>query len=799
MLKNHIKIAFRNLMRFKVYAAINLIGLALGLTVGLLILIFVTDELSFDKFHVNGDRIYKVVTHNKKGGTSETNAWPVAYKLKHEFPEVDKMVYTRNASSLLVNYEGKEYEHNTYYAGPDFFNIFSFNMVEGDPQHALDDPFSLVITESIKKRYFGNDVVLGKTLTLLDTVDFKITGVIKEVPQQSSIQFEMLVSFATLEKLNGFSYSDGWGNFNVRNYILLKKGANIQSLASKAKDMYMDKANAGDRFRELGMDFDVQFIPLADIYLKSDVRNGFGPKSSIDKIYLVSGIAVFVLLLACINFINLTTARSVFRAKEVGLRKIVGSSRGALFVQFLGEAFMLTIMAMGLVALLIDFTLPFFNQLMDKQYAIGTLFTPTVLIGAIIITLLVSFFSGVYPALVLSGYKPVEVLKGRMHSSAKGVRLRRSLVVFQFLISGALVLATLIVLKQLDFMRNQDLGFAKDQILVLDATRVKRSTNQEPFINAIKGLSFVKDASFTNALPGRPGWLGQWAYPEVMSEATQVDTEYMAIDENYLNTLDLKLLAGKNFDLNNPAELDEGVIINETTVKAMGWQTPENAIGKKIVSPSERPQGTVIGVVSDFHGQGLQYKIWPMVMDYRSYEYGRYYAIRFTTGATSQLIDDVKQQWNTYLGDNTFDYFFLDQDFDRQYKSEERLMTFYVVFAILTVVIAVIGLLGLVSFMVVSRTKEIGIRKVLGAGVFTIAGILTKEFVALVLIANLIAIPLVWYFGKLWLADFAYHMTIDPTIFIYALLASITLAVVTISFQTIKAALLNPVDTLRSE
>ncbi|MEQ8245327.1 ABC transporter permease [Fulvivirga sp.] len=797
MLKSYLNIAVRNLKRFKVYTLINLFGLAMGLTVGILIILYVTDELGFDKFHTKGDRIYKIVTDNPEGGTMETNAWPVATILKDDYPEVEKVVYTRNAgSSMMVTYENKRYEHNLHYAGEDFFNIFTFEFVEGTPSEALSAPFNIVITEEMKNRYFGTDVVLGKTITIRDSLDFTITGVIKDVPEQSHIQFDMLMSFKSYEKLDDwFSYSEGWGNFNVRNYILLKEGADVAGLQQKSKGMYMD--HVGDWLAEMGMKFNVELVPLNDIYLSEDIGNGFGPKGSMGKIYLVSGIAVFVLLLACINFINLTTARSIYRAKEVGLRKIVGSSRASLIGQFMSEAFILTLAALFIAAILIDVILPFFNQLMDKNYMLSSLFNANIIVGGVLLTLLVTLLSGYYPSVVLSGYNPVQVLKGKMQSSAKGVQLRRSLVVSQFFVSCGLVLATITVINQLDFMRNQDLGFGKEQVLVLDATRVPKSASHQAFKNAIEQLPSVEYVSFNNALPGRPGWLGQWAYPREEQEGEQVDTECMAVDHNYINALGLELIAGENFDPNK--NMSDAVIINETTVKEMGWETPMNALGKKITSPSSHPSGTVIGVVKDFHGLGLQDEIWAQVMEYEAENYGRYYAVKFSTGKTSDLIAKSSELWKEYLGDYTYEYFFLDQEFDKQYKSEDRLMTVLIVFAVLTTLIAVIGLLGLVSFMVLSKTKEIGIRKVLGADTIGLAGLLSKEFAYLIVIANILIAPVVWYYGQQWLNDFAYHTEINPMIFVISLVSTLFIALVTVSFQTIKAAQANPVNTLRGE
>ena len=436
---------------------------------------------------------------------------------------------------------------------------------------------------------------------------------------------------------------------------------------------------------------------------------------------------------------------------------------------------------------------------MGKNYTLAALAQPVIIVGIVGLILFVSLLSGFYPALVLSGYKPVQVLKGRMSSGISGIRLRRSLVVFQFFISGGLVLATLLVLGQLDFMRNKELGFGKDQVLVLDATRVPRSASHEAFKNNLNSITGVEAVSFANAIPGRPGWLGQWAYPEKTDAESHVDTEYMAIDENYIQALDLELVAGRNFDVSNQADLIDGLIINETTAKVMGWETPENALGKKIVSPSEHPAGTVIGVVKDYHDLGLQEEIWPQAMDYASEQYGRYYTIKYDVQQTADLIELTEELWKENLGDYAFEYFFLDQDFDRQYRSEERLMTVFILFAVLTMIIAGIGLLGLVSFTVLSRTKEIGIRKVLGASLLSIARLLSKEFVLLVVVANAIAAPLTWFFGNQWLNDFAYRMDINPIIFLLSLIASLVLAVLTVGLQTIKAGLMNPVDTLRAD
>lgn len=802
MIKNYLKIAFRNLLRFKAYAGINLLGLVLGLTVGVLILLFVLDELSFDKFHKKKDRIYRVVTRNANGGGMDTNGWPVGAKLRDEFPEVEEVVYLKGGSFLEVNHEGKKYHENIKFASPEFLKVFSFVMKAGNPDQALKEPNSIVISEKIRDKYFGEEDVLGKTMVLGDTLDFQIMGVFANVPSQSHMQFDILLPIATYQQINPFfDYyrSEGWGNINVFNYVLLKEGTDVASIRAKAKSIYMD--NVGEWLQNMGMELYVELQPLGDVYLRSDIGNRLGPKGAISQVYLVSAIAIFVILLACINFINLTTARAVYRAKEVGLRKIVGSTRSSLFWQFLSESFVLTLIAFFLVALLIDIILPLFNVLMDKSYEIDNFLNLTTLGGIVILIVLVTVLSGYYPAWILSGYKPAEVLKGRMQTSRKGVKLRRSLVVFQFFISAGLVLGTLVVLQQLDYMRNQDLGFDKEQILVIDASHASSKfteTSHEIFKNAMHSQAVAQQTTFTNALPGRPGWQGQWAFPEGFMEGENVTVEYISIDEHYIETLGLEIIAGNNFSKSNEAELKEGVIINETAVKEMRWETPENAIGKTITSPSKYPEGKVIGVVKDYHGLGLQNKIWPKVMDYNPGA-SRYFAIRFNTGNTADLVAQIADIWESHFPDDNFDYFFLDEDFDKQYRAEERLMNVLIIFAVLTVIIASVGLFGLVSFMIVTRTKEIGVRKVLGAGVWNITRMLSKEFLVLVMIANLIAIPLIWYFGNRWLEGFAYRMTVKPDIFIITFVATLSIAFLTVSYKTVKAAMINPAETLRNE
>lgn len=805
MLVNYFKIAFRTLLKFKGYAFINLLGLALGLTAGILIMIYVIDEVSYDNFHSKADRIYRLTTAFYAAGDEDQhgmdqNGWPIGKVLERDFPEVESVVYTRSASFLMINYKDKRIRQNAHFMGPEFFDIFSFPLVKGNPETALRDPYTVVITEDMEKKFFNGDA-LNKTLVMADTLNMVVTGVLKNIPSNSHIQVDMLLSFETFRSLDSyFSYdnNDGWGNINIRNYILLKKGVDTRAFFLKAENIYMD--HAGEQMKSWGVAAKVGFEPLTRIYLHSKAGNGLGRLGSIDRLYLLSGIAAFVIILACINFVNLATARSVHRAKEVGLRKVAGSSRLGLIRQFLSESFVLTVFALFIAMALTGLFLPVFNQLLNKQYEMLTLANLQVVGGMVTLVLLVSLLAGYYPAMVMSALKPAEVLKGKMQSSSRGIQLRRSLVVFQFVISATLVVGTLVVLDQLSYMQRQNLGFDKDAVMVVNSARVNAPNPDafETMKQELKKLSTIENVTMTNSLPGNPGWQGQVSYPEGKSGDAAVSVEYMAVDEDYVNTLGLNLIAGKNYSKDFETDLKEGLILNEAAVAAYGWADPQEALNKRITSPSGYPEGRVIGVVKNYHQLGLQQKIGPMVMDYFPRQ-GYLYAIRFKAADTQHLIGTVQNVWKKTFPGYDFNYFFLDQDFEKQYQAEERLANVFTLFAIVTIVIAAIGLIGLVSFMVVSKTKEIGVRKVLGAGVFNVTKLLSKEFIVLVVIANVLAIPLAWYFANKWLDKFAYRTALNPMLFVWTTLIALVITLLAVGYQTVRAASADPVKSLRYE
>jgi putative ABC transport system permease protein len=798
---NYVKIALRSLLKFRGYTAINLIGLALGLSAGILIMIYVLDELSYDNFHINKDRIYRVETSfsavaDGQGGMNETNGWGVGTALR-EYPEVEQVMYARSAAGLLLNYEGKRIKQQNHFVSPEFFRILSFNLLRGNRETCLVNPYSVVITQAMAAKYFKNEDALNKSITLADTLQFVVTGIVENVPSNSHIQFDMLLSFSTYPLINrDFDFNGGWGNLNVRNYVLMKGDVDVEAFKAKAANIYME--HAGEQFKNWGVNAQVGFSPLKNIYLRSRSGNGMGPSGSIERVYLVSGIGVFVIVLACINFVNLTTARSVYRAKEVGLRKVVGSTRTALINQFLSESLILTLVAVFIAIALIGLMMPFFNQLLAKNYSLSTLTGGNVWMAIAVLVLLISFLSGYYPALVLSAMRPFEVLKGKLQTSAEGVQLRRSLVVFQFVISICLLSGTFIVLSQLKFMQKQDLGFAKDEIIAINAARVNAPGMSTflTFKDELKNFSAVEHVSFANSLPGNQGWPGQVSFAEEKGSDVSVSVEYLAVDEHYIETLDLTLVAGRTFE--SEKDKQDGLVINETAMTMYGWNSPDEAIGKRINSPSSYPAGEVIGVVKDYHQLGLQRTIGPMVMDYNP-QNSYLFAIRYKASDTQELLSQLSALWQRTFPGYEFNYYFLDEDFERQYQAEQRLASMFGLFAGIAIVIAIIGLVGLVSFMVVAKTKEIGVRKVLGANVIQLSALLSKEFVVLVVVANAIAIPLTWYFAHQWLQGFASKTPLQLTLFAEITVITIAGTLVTISIQTIRAAMADPINSLRYE
>jgi putative ABC transport system permease protein len=805
MFKNYLTVALRNLVKHQAYSIINIGGLAIGIAGCILIALYVLDELSYDTFHTKAGRIYRVTTDVKQTGhdgesRNFTNGWPVGRLLKQDFAEVEAVTYMRKTSNPAIKHQGQYFYEETLTADEHFLEVFSFPLLKGDKKTALSQPFSLLITRKLEKKYFGNENALGKTLIFNDSVPYTVTGVLQDIPQNSHIQFDIALSFATFKARNPqFNENQGWFDLNMYNYVLLREEAAFMTFADKARGLVMRYAS--EQLKQFGYEVYLGFQPLTNVYLNGSIGNGLGPSSNITYVYLLSAIAIFVLLIACINFTNLATARAVERAREVGVRKVIGSTRQALIGQFLSESFLTSVLALFISLGLILALLPAFNQLANKSFNIYAVFSPPILAAVSVLLILVSLLAGLYPAFVLSGFRPVQVLKGTFATGSRGTGLRQTLVVIQFAISCVLIICTLVVLGQLRYMQSQELGFTKEQVLVLDARKAPwaiRNKRYETFKQELKKQTTIKAVSATYSVPGRNGWQGQMVFPEGRSKDQGTSVEYMAVDPDFVRTFELKIVAGRDLSSDFTSDEKNALLVNETAVREMGWGTPDDAIGKKIDSPSGYPQGIVVGVIKDYHQHGLQEKIAPVVMDINPEVFGLF-AIRLQTKNIAAATEAVQAAGRQFFGNYPLEYFFLDDDFARQYDKEVRLTKIFTTFATLAILIACLGLFGLVAFTTVQRTKEIGIRKVLGAPVSGIVIMLSKDFLKLVLIAFVLACPVAWYAMSRWLQDFAYRINLDWWVFALAGILASLIALFTVSFQSIKAALANPVKSLRNE
>lgn len=806
MLKNYITIAFRNVLKHKGYAFINVAGLAVGLACCLLIALYIQEELRFDTFHEKADRIVRIGSDIKQPGNDEfghvpTNGWPVGVRLAEDFAEVEEVVYMRSNWQPSLKIKDDYFYPQVRTATANFFDVFTFPLIAGSPETALEAPRSVVITESEAQKYFNTTNVLGEILVFNDSLNYTITGVAADPPRHSHLQFRMLVSFSTFyPDMNLLADNNRWFDLMMMNYALLRPGTDVATFDERIEGLVM--RYFGDWASERGYDMHLTAEPLADLYLRSDRANWLGPRSDMNYVLFLSAIALFVLVIAGINFINLATARSMERAKEVGVRKAVGSDRGSLIRQFLTESVVTSTLALALGLALVALVLPLFNTLVDKAFVFSDLLTVPFVAAALLLTVGVGLLAGLYPALVLSGYRPTEILKGALKTSRRGVRLRQSLVVFQFGLSCALIVGTLVVFQQLHYMQKQDLGFDDEQVVVVNTARAPsdlRSNQLETIKTLMGNHPAVTNVSASWATPGTNGWRSQMAYPEGRSLDEGLTVEYIPVDHDYVPTYGIPVVAGRNFSESFETDATDGLLVNETAVQDMGWETPENAIGKTIDSPSGYPRGTVVGVVRDFHQHGLQEAVGPIVLSLRPSQRHYLFSLRFNTTRASEVVSHIEQVWNQLFEGYPYTYYFVDEAFARQYREEEQLTRIFGTFAFLAIFIACLGLFGLAAFMTTQRTKEIGVRKVMGATVPRIVLLLSKEFAKLVALAFVLTCPIAWYFMDGWLADFAHRMALGVDVFLLAGGLLFLIAIATVSYQSIRAAVANPIDALRYE
>jgi len=785
MLKNYLKIAVRNITRNKGYSFINIAGLAVGIACCLLIILWVKDELSYDRFHENADVLYRVeFDQNYSGRMFHVNvtSHPLGPGIVAELPGIEAMTrFTIPDEVLVKNKEKSFYEDGFVCVDPAFFTMFSFPFIHGEAGTALDDNFSIVITEDLAHKYFGNYDPIGRVLTVNEQYDFKVTGVVRNLPRNSSVRFNLAVPYEFL-RVVGIPL-DRWNNNSVVTYVKLAAQALPNDMGKKILAVVAKNVDAKDQTYSIR--------PVTDIHLRSHF--GFGTSGRQNQyINIFSMIAAFILLIACINFMNLATARSAKRAREVGLRKVVGALKTQVVRQFFCESCFFTFLALLLALGLVWLLLPAFNQLSGKEIALGVLVdgaVPFLILGVALIT---GILAGSYPALFLSAFPPIRILRGGSSGAGRGSGFRRVLVVIQFSLSIGLIIGTGIVSQQLDFIKGKDLGFEKEHLLYIQM-RSGLEKKYEGFKNALLRSADILAVSASGERPSGIYSNFNGARWEGKPDDMEISFSFSAVDYDYLAASGIELAAGRSFSREITSDADAGFIVNETAVKVMGMDA---AVGKPF-SISDTP-GTIIGVVKDFHFLPLRKRIDPLVLFIRPRSL-RYVLIRINGTNVPQALHQIEQTWYQVMPQHPFEYRFISQDFDAQYRSEQRMGNVLKVFSVLAVFIACLGLFGLVSHAAEQRRRELGIRKVLGAGMGRIGLLLTKEFFVLVLAANLIAWPISYLAMRWWLQNFAYRAPIRPELFLLSAGTALVIALLTVMYQAVKAGLTDPVQALKHE
>ena len=808
MLRNYFKIAFRNLWRNKTFSFVNILGLAIGMAVCLLISLYVMDELGYDRFHEKAERICRLNADIKFGGTEASYAVapaPAGAALKRDYPFVENFVRLHETSALVKKGEQNIAEHEVAYADSSLFDVFTLPMSHGNPKSALTEPNTVVITESIAEKYFGTDQVLGKTLTIENNQIYKITGVIKDIPANSHISRNIFLSMLNMED----SQENYWTSNNYNTYILLREGTDPARLQASFKEIirkYLQpelnqflKIGSIEEFEKAGNYIRYNYTPLTQIHLHSNRVAELSPNSDIQYVYIFSAIGVFILLIACINFMNLSTAKSAGRAKEVGIRKVLGSFRSSLVAQFLSESVMLSCFAFVLAVALGYFILPLFNELAVKKMNFSVIEKPLLFPLLLLFAVVVGLLAGSYPAFFLSAFQPVLVLKGKISMGVKSAKLRSALVIFQFFASVSLIICTVVIYRQLNFIQNRQLGFDREQVLMINDTQLLGNQTESFRNEVVKEMPEVVSGTVSSYLPV-PSWRGNTSFfPEGTTDKSKgILMQNWGIDTEYIKTLGMKIVGGRDFDRQLPTD-SSSIVLNEAAVKVLGLKDP---IGRKIYTHSDLSAGktetyTIIGVVKDFNYESLRQNVGALGL-YLSKNQATI-CLRLKTENLTQALARIETKWKTMAAGQPFNYQFMDQAFDNIYRSEQRIGKIFISFAVLAIFIACLGLFGLATFTAEQRTKEIGIRKVLGASVSNIVALLSKDFLKLVLVAFLIAVPVSWYAMNRSLQDFAYRIDISWWIFALAGLLALMIALLTVSFKAVKAALANPIKSLRSE
>lgn len=800
MIRNNFKIAWRNLAKNKGYTLVNIVGLAIGLACSFIISLYIIDELSFDQYHSTKERIYRVVHtwKDQAGRAGPDQVWgnaPVGNALKTEFPEIEKIVQFSGQSSVLLKYGEKSFqEDKIFFIDSTAFDVFSWEMIKGDPKTALIAPYSVVLTETTARRYFGEKDPMGKAIEGGETGGraakgiYKVTGIIKDVPANSHFTFDALMSMSSFRQ----SWQDPfnqWGYVDFYTYFVLAKNANIADLEIKIP-AFLERHKASTNGQ-----YSFRFEPLQDIYLYSKAERQPGTTGNLQNLYIFAIIGLFILCIACANFMNLATSRSMERAKEVGVRKVVGANKKSLIFQFIQESLLLVLLATMVALLMLLLLLPITENFTGKTFSLSAILNWKTFILFLSIISTTALLASIYPAFVLSSFKPTAVLKGSFKGAPSGITIRRVMVVFQFFLSITLIAGTLIVFKQLKHLQHQNLGFTKEEMLVLDfnydnninsrTETIKQLFLSNPNVTSISASRSVPGAYYPDA--GTDIETSEGAFLNLTQSIFQVDIDF-------INHFGIELAAGRAFSRDFPVDTISSLIVNEAAAKAYGYVDPKNIIGKRYRQWGR--EGQVIGVVKDFNYRSLHQQVEPLTLMVDPYS-SRYFTLKVKTENIRETVSNIKKSWSQIAPNRPFTYSFLNDSFNRQYEEDFRFQRLFTAFSGLALFIACLGLLGLATYTAQQRTKEIGVRKVLGATTLSIVHLLTLDFIKLVILAIVIATPVAWLAMNKWLADFAYHISIQWWIFAIAGSSALLIAIVTVGWQAIRTAGVNPVKSLR--
>ncbi|MGC4035874.1 MAG: ABC transporter permease [Chitinophagaceae bacterium] len=797
MIKNLLLVALRNFKRDKWYSLLNILGLMIGITFSLFLIFYIKDELSYDRYNKKADRIYRIGAHIKEAD-KDTMKWvstpyPLAPALSKDYPEVEEAVrfVGGGGKTMFRNGDLRYYEDKVFFCDSNIFRVFTHEFIEGNPNTALVEPNSIVLTQSLAERYFGkNKSYFGKTLQNDKNDVYKVTAVIKDVPKNSHLIFNALISSSTLPK----DFANNWGGFGFHTYVLLRPNTNPVAFDKKLLPMY-DKYMA-PIFAKFNIKIKLAVQPITSIHLYSDLQGEPEELGSISYIYIFAAVALFMLIIACINYMNLTTARSARRAKEIGIRKVTGSTKSQLVAQFLIESVLTAIIALILSLGLIALFLPMFNSLSGKFITFGSLLQPGTLLILIAIILFVGFGGGSYPAFYLSKFNPINILKGSLSKGSSNATLRRVLVVVQFSISMIMLICTWVVYGQLKYLRNKDLGFNKEQVLSLQANSNNDIRSKVlAFKNEVRKNPQVLSVSTSQNTPGSAGI--NFNLYSMQSKTGFVDkgVDNYAIDEDFVKTLGMKITKGRNFT--GLSDTLRSIIVNENMVKYFEWG--DEPIGKKVRNPGDTSSFyyEVVGVIKDFNQKSLYNPIAPLMLFYQPNNGAL--QLKLSPSNIPATIASIEKIWKVNFPDLPFQYTFMDQDFDSQYAADKKRGKIFTAFSVLTIFITCLGLLGLIAFTTEQRQKEISIRKILGAGMGEIVPLITRNFVYLVGISCIVAFPVAYFFMDKWLKVFPYNTGLSVTPFILSALTVLVITLLTVIFHTIKAALANPAQALRTE